>query len=64
MDNYTQLTSLPEVITLKEAMSFLRLTRPTLARLRRKGKLPACRLGNKIYFTREDIEQFINRSKI
>jgi excisionase family DNA binding protein len=47
----------PEFITSKEAASILKVTLPTLYDWRKKGIISAYRIGNKIRFNRQQLEE-------
>lgn len=46
-----------------EAMRLLNLSRPTLARYRKDGRLPFSRVGSKVYYAVSDIEALIERGR-
>lgn len=48
-----------EVLTTTEAMKYLRITRPTLFRLIKQGKLKATKVGHNYRILKEDLEKFI-----
>ncbi|MBK6426818.1 MAG: helix-turn-helix domain-containing protein [Blastocatellia bacterium] len=43
-----------------EAASLLGLSRPTLHRLRRDGRLPFVRVGSRVLYRRRDLERFLD----
>ena len=47
-----------KLLTQKEAMSYLRISLETLAKLRREG-LPFVKLGKKVLFKKSDLDAFI-----
>ena len=46
-------------ITNKEAMDYLGLSRPTLARYRAAGKLPYSKVGSSVYYRLQDVEALL-----
>ncbi len=52
-----------ELLTDKEAASFLRLSPLTLWRLRKRGELPFVRLATKLLYRRSDLLAFIERNQ-
>lgn len=58
MDNNTSFDSL---LTLKEAMEYLKLSRSTFYKLMEKGKIKGIKIGKVWRFRKEDIESFITR---
>ena len=58
MDNNTSFDSL---LTLKEAMEYLKLSRSTLYKLMEKGEIKGIKIGKVWRFRKEDIESFITR---
>lgn len=52
-----------DLLTEKEAASFLRLSSLTLWRLRKKGKLPFVRITSKNLYRRSDLIAFIERGQ-
>jgi len=51
-----------DLLTDKEAASFLRLSTLTLWRLRKKGELPFVRLATKLLYRKSDLIAFIERN--
>lgn len=47
-----------------EAMRLLQLSRPTLARYRKDGRLPYSLVGSKVYYALRDIEALIERNAV
>lgn len=47
----------------EEAMRLLNLSRPTLARYRKDGRLPFSRLGSKVFYRIADIEAMMERHR-
>ena len=47
-----------------EAMRLLNLSRPTLARYRKSGKLPFSRVGSKVYYKLSAIEALMERHAV
>lgn len=58
MDNNTSFDSL---LTLKEAMEYLKLSRSTFYKLMEKGEIKGIKIGKVWRFRKEDIESFITR---
>ncbi len=52
-----------ELLTVEELMKTLRISRPTLYRLLKAGKLEPVRIGKRVLFESKDIRAFIDRSK-
>lgn len=53
-----------EILTLKEVADYLKLAEKTAYRLAAEGKLPGFKVGGSWRFKREDILQWIEKSKI
>ena len=53
-----------DVLTNREAMEYLGLSRPTLARLRRDGRLPYYKVGKSVFYRRDDIAEMIRRGRV
>ena len=53
-----------EIITLKEVAEYLKLAEKTTYRLAAEGKLPGFKVGGSWRFKKEDIESWIEKSKI
>ncbi len=47
-----------EVLTTKEAMEYLRITRPTILKLIHEGKLKAFKTGQSYRILRKNLEEF------
>jgi len=52
-----------EIFTDKEASAYLRCSQVTLWRERKAGKISFRRIASKIFYTREDLESYIERAK-
>ena len=52
-----------EVLTNRQAMAYLNVSRSTLQRWRNEGKLPYRQVQGKILYTRADIDQLLNESR-
>lgn len=50
-----------QVLTAKETCSFLRISRTTLWRLRKKGEIKGFNVGAQVFFTDEEIKLYIER---
>jgi excisionase family DNA binding protein len=48
-----------EVLTTKEVMDRLKVTRPTVIKLYKQGKIRAVKVGRDYRFIRADVEKFI-----
>ena len=52
------------LLTVDEAVEYLKLSRPTLARMVREGALPVVRLrGRRVLFRREALDELIERAE-
>ena len=51
-------------ITNKEAMEYLGLSRPTLARYRAAGKLPYSKVGSSVYYRLQDVEELLESNLV
>ena len=51
-----------ELLTVKEATEFLKVTRQTLYKLRKEGELKAIKIGSKILFRLSDLTELINNN--
>lgn len=51
-------------LTNPEAMQYLGLSRPTLARYRASGKLPYSKVGSSIYYRLSDVEALLESHQI
>jgi hypothetical protein len=49
-------------LDIQDASSLLRVTKRTLQNYRRKGLLSSSRMGGKIYYRLDDIENFLQRN--
>ncbi len=52
-----------KLLTVEELMGMLRISRPTLYRLLKAGKLEPVRIGKRVLFEMSDIRAFIDRAK-
>lgn len=57
------MTETSDLMTDKEAATFLRLSTLTLWRLRKRGELPFVRLATKLLYRRTDLIAFIERNQ-
>lgn len=57
------MTETSDLMTDKEAATFLRLSPLTLWRLRKRGELPFVRLATKLLYRRSDLIAFIDRNQ-
>ena len=57
------MTKEQQIFTDKEASDFLRISQTTLWRERKGGKITFRRVASKIVYLREDLEEYLNRSK-
>jgi excisionase family DNA binding protein len=53
-----------ELLDKRGASSGLRISIPTLDRLRKEGKIPYRHIGRRVYFTRTDLEEYIEASRV
>jgi len=51
------------LLTIKEVMAILKVSRETLYTWLRKGELPSCRIGRAYRVSSKDLEAFIHRAK-
>jgi excisionase family DNA binding protein len=47
------------LFTISDSMDYLRLSKPTLHRLARAGRLPVVRIGGHVLFRKEDLDDFV-----
>ena len=47
------------LMTVREVQELLRISRVSLLRWRREGRLPAARIGTKVRYRRADVEAFL-----
>lgn len=52
-----------QIYTDKEASNYLRVSQITLWRERKAGKIDFRRVGSKIVYLKEDLENYLNRNK-
>jgi excisionase family DNA binding protein len=52
------------LLTVDDAAQYLDVSIPTIYRYKSKGKLPFSKNGNKVYFFKKDLYDFIHRKKI
>lgn len=52
-----------EILTTKEVLGFLGISRPSLYRLMKKNKIQGYKLGGKLYFKRSEIIAVIEAGK-
>jgi excisionase family DNA binding protein len=57
-------TGAKKVYTSAEACDFLRVSRPTLSRLVQSKKIGHFRVGVKLLFSREHLDQFLAQSEV
>lgn len=50
-----------QVLTAKETCSFLRISRTTLWRLRKRGEIKGFNVGSQVFFTDDEIKSYIER---
>lgn len=50
-----------QVLTAKETCSFLRISRTTLWRLRKRGEIKGFNVGSQVFFTDDEIKLYIER---
>ena len=54
----------PHLFTTTETARRLRVTKRTLARYRQRGDLPFTRVGNRAYYSEEDIRAFLDKNAV
>ncbi len=52
-----------ELMTLKEASSFLKLAKSTLYSFSREGRIPAIKKSNRIYFLKTDLMKWLEEGR-
>jgi excisionase family DNA binding protein len=52
-----------EVLTVNEACEFLRITRATLDKQRKKGNVTAIKMGGKVLYMKADLVSFLELMK-
>lgn len=52
-------TNTPDILTSREAATYLRVTPETIRAMVRRGDLPAARIGSQMRITRASIDQWI-----
>lgn len=50
-----------DLLTVREAAAFLRLSERQVYRLRETGELPIVRMGSRVLIRRDDLDRFITR---
>ena len=58
------MTPLEDWIDNSDVMRMLNISRRTLQTLRSNGKIPFSRIGNKIYYRRQDIQNMLARNYV
>ncbi|HCY75959.1 MAG TPA: hypothetical protein DHV28_08550 [Ignavibacteriales bacterium] len=53
-----------DVLGVDEASKYLKLSKPTIYKLTMDREIPHYKLGKRLYFRKEEIDQWINRGKI
>lgn len=53
-----------EVLGVPEAISYLKIAKPTMYSLTQKREIPFYKKGKRIYFRKEDLDNWINKGKI
>ncbi len=51
------------MMTVQEVMDFLKISRSTLDRLRKRGEITAHKFGKAVRFDQQEIEEFLKRTK-
>lgn len=54
----------PQLMTVKELRTLLKLSQPSIYRLMERGELPYVRLGKSRRVKREDVARFIERNTV
>lgn len=52
---------IPKLLTKKEAIVLLKISKPTIDRYAASGKLKKIKFAGKVYFAEEDIKNLINK---
>lgn len=52
-----------EILTVKEAAAFLKLSVPTIYQLKAQGKIPFRKVGNSIRFSKNTLTKWISESE-
>lgn len=52
-----------QLFTDKEASEMLRISKVTLWRIRKKGKIEFRRIGEKVFYTKQDIDNYLENQK-
>jgi excisionase family DNA binding protein len=58
-----ELKSTQQIYSTKEVAEFLRISRQTLYRIRLDGVLSFRRVGGRVVFTQQDLDEFLDRQK-
>lgn len=53
----------PQLFTDKEALSYLRMSKVTLWKERKAGNIGFRKLGAKVVYTREDLDEYLERNR-
>jgi len=52
-----------KLLVVDEALEYLRLSKPTLYKLIKKGKLPASKVGHQWRFDKDELKGWLKRSR-
>ena len=56
-------TAVGSLMNVREAAAFLRVSTPTIYRLRKSGKIPFFKIGARVLFSRERLCEYLNRNE-
>lgn len=51
------------LMTVRDAAAFLRVSTPTIFRLRKSGKILFFKIGSRVLFSRERLYEYLNRNE-
>lgn len=55
-------TAVGNLMTVRDAAAFLRVSTPTIFRLRKSGKIPFFKIGARVLFSRERLCEYLDRN--
>lgn len=58
------ITALGGMFNIKQASSYLNVSISTVENLRREGCFPAVKMGKVVRFDRDDLDVYVNKSKV
>ncbi len=56
-------TAVGSLMNVREAAAFLRVSTPTIYRLRKSGKIPFFKIGARVLFSRERLYEYLNQNE-